>query len=86
MQYKLIYDCDLFKLVQKYPKRDAIRIKEAIEDLASNPRPHDAIKLKKHNVYRARCGKYRIVYEIKDKELIVLIVDIDSRQDVYKNL
>lgn len=86
MKYKLIYGCDLAKIVQKYPRRDAVRIKEAIEELASNPRSHDAVKLKGHNTYRARCGKYRIVYQIKDKELIVLIIDVDSRKDVYKGL
>ena len=86
MKYKLIYECDLSKIIKNYPRRDAVRIKEAIEELSSNPRPHDAIKLKGHNAYRAKCGKYRIVYEIKDKELIVLIVDVDSRKDVYKGL
>ena len=86
MKYKIIYECNLSKIVQKYPKRDAIRIKETIEELSSNPRSLDAIKLKGHTAYRARCGKYRIIYEIKDKQLIVLIIDIDSRKDVYRGL
>lgn len=86
MRYKLTYECDLSKIVQKYPKRDAIRIKETIDELASNPRSHDAIKLKNCNAYRAKCGKYRIIYEIKDKELVVLIIDVDARKDAYKGL
>lgn len=86
MKYKIIYECDLSKLVQKFPKKDAFRIKKSIEELAANPRPHDAIKLKGHNVYRVRCGKYRIIYGIKDKELVVLIIDIDPRKDAYRDL
>lgn len=86
MKYKIVYECDLSKTVQKYPRKDAIRIKETIEELAFNPRPQHAIKLKGHNIYRARCGNYRIIYGIKDKELVVLIIDIEPRKDAYRGL
>ncbi len=86
MRYNLIYECNLSKIVQKYPRRDIIRIKETIERLISDPRPQDAIKLKGHNAYCIRCGKYRIIYNVKDKELVVVIIDIDQRKDVYRGL
>lgn len=86
-KYKLKFDCDLKKILFKIPKHDGVLLKKRMTLLEEDPRPNGVIKLKgQEDSYRVRCGKYRIIYEIKDKELIVLIVDVDSRKDVYKGL
>ncbi len=86
-RYKLKFDRDLKKILSKIPKHDGILLKKRMTLLEEDPQPNGVIKLKsQEDSYRVRCGKYRIIYEIKDKELIVLIVDVDSRKDVYKGL
>ena len=60
------------------------RIIARIEELASNPRPYDVRKLvAEENLYRVRVGEYRAVYQIRDRELIVLIVKVGHRREVY---
>ena len=85
--YKINYDCDLEKIMAKIPKRDQEAIVIKIKSLSKDPRPNGVKKLKGlEDSYRVRCGKYRIIYEIKNKELIVLIIDVDPRKDIYKGL
>jgi len=62
-----------------------IRLYTAIEPLKGNPRPPGAEKLKGSNdTCRIRVGNYRILYEIRDKELIVYIVEAGHRWEVYR--
>ncbi|MES2387698.1 MAG: type II toxin-antitoxin system RelE/ParE family toxin [Bacteroidota bacterium] len=61
----------------------ASRIKRAILNLALNPRPAGYIKLSGDLNYRIRVGDYRIVYQVQDKALLVLIVNIGHRSVVY---
>lgn len=84
--YKINYDCDLEKIMSKIPKYDQRAIVVKIKSLSKDPRQNGAIKLKNHTLYRIKSGKYRIIYEIKDKALIVLIIDVDARKDAYKGL
>jgi mRNA interferase RelE/StbE len=84
MSYKINYDIDLDKSLAKIPKRDAKSIKDKIESLANNPRPHGSIKLSGKELYRIRHGIYRIIYKIFNDRLLILILDVDGRKDVYK--
>jgi len=52
--------------------------------LQHNPRPQGYKKLKDRNGYRIRSGDYRIIYQIKDRELLILILDIGHRRDIYQ--
>jgi mRNA interferase RelE/StbE len=53
--------------------------------LAGDPRPHGCKKLRaKHDQYRIRIGDYRVIYEIDDKTVTVLIVRISHRKDAYR--
>ncbi len=52
--------------------------------LADNPRPEGALKMEGAETYRVRVRDYRIIYEIVDRELLVLVVKIGHRRDVYK--
>ena len=59
-------------------------IKGAIAELADNPRPHGYKKLKGEDAYRIRVGDYRIIYEIEDNIILVTVVSVGHRKDVYK--
>ncbi len=67
-------------------KADRRRIVLRIEALADDPRPSGAKKLSGSERYRLRQGPYRILYESEDENLIVVVVKIGHRQDVYKAL
>lgn len=62
------------------------RINEKILDLAENPRPSGVVKLENtENQYRIRVGNYRVLYEIQDDVLIVKVVRVGHRRDVYRD-
>lgn len=65
-------------------KKDRRRIVSRIEALAIDPRPDGAVKLSGFDRYRLRQGRYRILYMIRDRELIVYVVKIADRKGVYK--
>jgi mRNA interferase RelE/StbE len=83
--YKVLIKPSAVKELESIPKKDRQRITTKIGSLANNPRPSGCQKLSGQERYRVRQGNYRIVYEIQDKELIVLVVKIGDRKDVYKD-
>jgi len=69
----------------KLPRHDQLRLIRAMDALAANPRPKGVKKLTgMDDLYRIRMGDYRIVYQIHDDRLIVLVVRIAHRRDVYR--
>ena len=66
-------------------KADRRRIIRRIESLADNPRPPGALKLSGLERYRVRHGRYRILYTIEDTVLIVYVIKIGDRKDVYRS-
>jgi len=58
-------------------------IKRAIYNLANNPRPAGCKKLKGRDSYRIRVADYRIIYEIFDDILLVDVIDLEHRKDIY---
>jgi mRNA interferase RelE/StbE len=61
------------------------RVQAAIELLADTPRPPGAVMLKgDHGLLRVRTGDYRIVYEVRDSLLLVLVITIGHRSEVYR--
>ena len=73
------------KQLDKLSDNIAEPILEAIADLAFNPRPVGYIKLKARGGYRIRVGDYRIIYEIIDKILLIDVIDIGHRKDIYES-
>ena len=66
-------------------KRDRQRIVARIRELAEDPRPVGCEKLVgESDRYRVRVGRYRVVYSIDDDELVVLVVRVAHRKDVYR--
>lgn len=72
------------KQLDKLPDDTADWLLSTMGDLSTDPRPKGSKKLKGRNGYRLRKGNYRIIYEILDKELVIDVVAIGHRKDVYK--
>ena len=72
------------KQLAKIVQQDQPRIISGIRLLADNPRPSNAKKLTGRSGWRIRIGMYRVIYEISDKELLVLVVAIGHRREVYR--
>ena len=61
------------------------RLRDAIGGLASNPRPPGCLKMHGEDaLYRVRVGDYRILYQIRDAVLTVLVVQIGNRREIYR--
>ena len=82
--FKIIFKQSVTKDLRQIPKRDVARILKRIEVLRTEPRPPGVEKLSGQEKYRVRQGVYRILYEIKNDELIVVVVKIGHRRDVYR--
>jgi mRNA interferase RelE/StbE len=75
------------KELAKLDKPVARRIVRAIDRLGAQPRPPGARSLVGHSgLWRIRIGDYRVVYAIKDAELVILALRVAHRRDVYRNL
>jgi len=73
------------KQLRRIAKRDRSRLVEAIQGLADRPRPHGARKLQGYDdVYRIRVGQYRVVYEVFEDRVIVIVLKVGHRKDIYK--
>ena len=72
------------KALRKIDPQDVARLRGAIALLAVDPRPPGAEALQGRPGYRVRVGRYRIVYTIDDGVLLVVVVTLGQRQDVYK--
>ncbi|MGV6818583.1 MAG: type II toxin-antitoxin system RelE family toxin [Thiotrichales bacterium] len=84
-KYSLAFKKSVTKDLRNIPTKDVKRILNSIELLCENPRADGCIKLTGQERYRVRQGVYRIVYEIQDTELVILVVKIAHRKVVYKN-
>ena len=82
--YELVFRKSVATDLRQLPKADVRRIMQRIRSLADDPRPPGCEKLSSQERYRVRQGNYRIVYEIDDEKLIVLVVRIAHRRDVYR--
>jgi len=82
--YKIVIKKSATKDLAAIPGRDRDRIIGRIRSLADDPRPPGSLKLSGEEKYRIRPGDYRILYEIEDDVLIVVVVRIGHRRDVYE--
>lgn len=72
------------KALKKLPKADRLNLTVAIDQLAINPGVGSVLKGEFQGLRRIRVGQYRVVYEINDGELIVLVIRIGHRREVYR--
>lgn len=72
------------KQLAKIDRAQQQRIIVAIRELTVDPRPSGCKKLSGRSAYRIRVGSYRVIYEIHDGRLLVIVVTIGNRKDVYR--
>ncbi len=82
--YELLYRPSIAKDLRGLPKTDIRRILAKAEALRTDPRPVGSEKLSGDEGYRIRQGNYRILYNIDDAQVIVEVVKIGNRKDVYR--
>ena len=82
--YKILIKPSAVKELNKIPKKELSKITERINALSNDPRPSGCEKLVVQNAYRIRQGSYRIIYTIEDDKLIILVIKVGHRRDVYR--
>jgi mRNA interferase RelE/StbE len=82
--YRLLIKPSAVKELEALPRKDRQRVVSRIQGLARTPRPAGCEKLSGSDRYRVRQGDYRIIYSIEDVELVVLVVRVGHRRDVYR--
>lgn len=82
--YELAFKKSVAKDLRAFPTQDVKRIMQRIRSLANEPRSAGCEKLSGLERYRVRQGAYRIIYEIEESRLVVLVVKIGHRRDVYR--
>jgi mRNA interferase RelE/StbE len=84
-KYRVSIKRSAVKEIEAIPqKKERQRIIQRIGQLAKDPRPTGSKKLSGHDRYRIRQGSYRIVYSIEGNELVVVVVKVGHRKDVYR--
>jgi len=82
--YRLLVKPSAVKEIEALPRQDRPRIVARISSLARDPRPPGSEKLAGRERYRLRQGDYRILYEIQDLDLVVVVVKAGHRREVYR--
>ena len=83
--YKVIFTKSVKKDFRKIPKLEVSKILNEIAYLAKNPRSSKTKKLKGEKLYRLRVGNYRVIYDIQDKLMLIFVVKLGHRGDIYRN-
>lgn len=82
--YKLEFTKQAIRALKKLPPQIAGQIQKDIEQLQAAPRPPGCLKLKGgSDLWRLRSGDYRVIYQIRDNVLVVVIVDVGHRSSIY---
>ncbi|MDD4117741.1 MAG: type II toxin-antitoxin system RelE/ParE family toxin [Kiritimatiellae bacterium] len=84
-KYEIVLRKSVRKDLDPLPKREVRRLLADIAELADDPRPPQSRKLSGSEKYRLRCGVYRVLYEIQDAVLIVCVVKVGHRREVYRS-
>jgi mRNA interferase RelE/StbE len=83
-KYKVFITKSVFKLLSRIPDETADKLEALMLTLEDNARPSGCKKLKGRNAYRIRLGNYRIIYEIHDNILTVIVINVGHRKEVYQ--
>jgi len=82
--YKLLIKPSAVKELEAVPAKDRRRLVARLQRLSSDPRPPGSEKLSGHDLYRIRQGNYRVLHSVEDLALIVLVIKVGHRRDVYR--
>ena len=84
--YKIIFAKGAQKALLRLPKNMAVLVRQKLEQLAVDPHAPNtyAMKLQNRSGYRLRIGDWRLIYEIQNDELVILVLKIAQRGEVYR--
>jgi mRNA interferase RelE/StbE len=83
-KFELAFKESVSKDLKYIPKQDVQRIIERINLLRDDPLPAGSVKLSGKECYRIRQGNYRIIYEIQDSQLVIIVIKVGHRREVYR--
>lgn len=83
-RYELVFRKSVARDLRDVPKKDVARILKCFNSIAQDPRGPRCEKLSGQDRYRVRQGIYRIIYEIQDDVLVVTVVKVGHRREVYR--
>lgn len=84
MAYKVLFTPAAMRQFDKLPKKAQERLSKAIAGLVDQPRSPQSVKLTGHDLYKVRCGDFRVIYRIDDDALQVMIAKVGHRKEVYR--
>jgi mRNA interferase RelE/StbE len=83
--YRIEISATAERQLRKLPRPDQLRIVRVIQTLSIDPRPPGCRKLSGHDdVFRVRVGRYRILYAVEGRRLIIIVLKVGDRKDVYR--
>lgn len=85
MSFSIRIKASAAKDLERVSKSDRLRIVDAIDRLAEHPLVGSALKGDLRGLRRLRVGDYRVIYEVRNNDLVVLVVRIAHRRDVYRH-
>ena len=85
-KFELKFKAPVAKDLRNIPKEHVQKILLQIDRLATDPRAEGSKKLSGYDLYRRRVGKYRIVYEMRDHQLIIVVIKVGHRSKIYRRL
>ena len=83
--YRIEVSATAERQIRTLPRADQVRVIRVIQGLATDPRPPGCRKLSGHDgVFRVRVGRYRVLYAIEDRRLVIIVLKVGDRKDVYR--
>ena len=82
--YSIRFKSSVKKDLRSIPKQDVLRILTALKSLTEDPRPSNSKPLTGRDAWRLRVGKYRAIYTINDKEIVIELIKIAHRKNVHR--
>jgi mRNA interferase RelE/StbE len=84
-RYRIEVSATAERQIRKLPRADQIRVIRVIQALATDPRPAGCRKLSgQHDVFRVRIGRYRVLYSIEDRRVVIVVLKVGDRKDIYR--
>jgi len=83
--YRIEVSATAERQIRRLPRADQLRVVRAIQALSIDPRPPGCRKLSGYeDVFRVRIGRYRVLYSIEGRRLVIIILKVGDRKDVYR--
>lgn len=85
--YRIVYTKEATKTLRKLPRNVSKLIREKLDDIAANPyaQHNNVTRLQNRSGYRLRVGDWRVIYEVQDAQLVILVLKLGSRGGIYVN-